>query len=62
MYPYNCAWAVRATDTIAPSKARGVSQGKAETRKEQNDAKAKTTKTKGDEADSPGKILARRQF
>ena len=34
-----------------------MSQGKAEARKEQNDAKTKTTKSKGDEADSPGKIL-----
>ena len=35
-----------------------MSKGKAESRKEQNDAKTKTTKSKGDEADSPGKILA----
>ena len=58
MYPYNCARAVRATDATTPSKAREVSQGKTEARKEQNDAKTKTTKSKGDEADSPGKILA----
>ena len=35
-----------------------MSKGTAESRKEQNDAKTKTTKSKGDEADSPGKILA----
>ena len=62
MYPYNCARAVRATDATAPSKARGVSQGKAKTRKEQNDTKTKTTKSKGDEADPPGKILAGGRF
>ena len=62
MYPYNCARAVRATDATAPSKAREVSQGKAEAGKEQNDAKIKTTKSKGDEADSPGKIVAGRRF
>ena len=62
MYPYNRAWAVRATDATAPGKAREVSQGKAEARKKQNDAKTKTTKSKGDEADPPGKILAGRRF
>ena len=35
-----------------------MSQGKAEAQEKQNDAKTKTTKSKGDEADSPGKILA----
>ena len=38
-----------------------MSQGKTEAQ-ENYDAKAKTTKSKGDEADSPGKILAGRQF
>ena len=47
--------------TTTPSKAREVSQGKTEAQ-ENYDAKAKTTKSKGDEADSPGKILAGRQF
>ena len=61
MYPYNCARAVRAAGTTTPSKAREVSQGKTEAQ-ENYDAKAKTTKSKGDEADSPGKILAGRQF
>ena len=60
MYHYNCARAVRATDATAPSKAGEVSQGKAEARKKQNDAKTKTRKSEGDEADSPGKILAGR--
>ena len=35
-----------------------MSQGKAEAQEKQNDAKTKTTKSKGDEADSPSKILA----
>ena len=60
MYPYNCARAVGATGTTTLSKAREVSQGKAEAQEKQNDAKTKTTKSKGDEADSPGKILAGR--
>ena len=47
--------------TATPSKAREASQGKTEAQ-ENYDAKAKTTKSKGDEADSPGKILAWRQF
>ena len=62
LYPYNCARAVRAMDATAPSKAREVSQGKAEAQEKQNDAKTKTTKRKGDEADPPGKILAGRRF
>ena len=49
-------------DTTALSKAREVSQGKIEARKEQNNPKTKTTKSKGDEADSPGKILTRERF
>ena len=48
--------------TTTLSKAREVSQGKAEAQEKQNDAKTKTTKSKGDEADPPGKILARRRF
>ena len=32
-----------------------MSQGKAEAQEKQNDAKTKTTKSKGDEADPPGK-------
>ena len=55
MYPYNCARVVRAAGTTTPSKAREVSQGKTEAR-ENYDAKAKTTKSKGDEADSPGSL------
>ena len=47
--------------TTTLSKAREVSQDKTEAQ-ENYDAKAKTTKSKGDEADSPGKILAGRQF
>ena len=39
-----------------------MSQGKAEAQEKQNDAKTKTTKSKGDETDPPGKILAGRQF
>ena len=39
--------------TITLSKAREVSQGKAEAQEKQNDAKTKTTKSKGDEADPP---------
>ena len=31
-----------------------MSQGKAEAQEKQNDAKTKTTKSKGDEADPPG--------
>ena len=50
------SWA--ALDKVSASKAREVSQGKAEAQEKQNDAKTKTTKSKGDEADSPGKILA----
>ena len=48
--------------TATPSKAREVSRGKTEAQENYNDAKAKTMKSKGDEADSPGKILAGRQF
>ena len=44
------------------SKAREVSQGKAEAQEKQNDAKTKTTKSKGDEIEPPGKILAGRRF
>ena len=62
LYPFTCARAVRATPTATPSRTREVSQGKAEARKEQNDAKTKTTKSKGDEADSPGKILVGGRF
>ena len=40
-------------DTTTLSKAREVSQGKAEAQEKQNDAKTKTTKSKGDEADPP---------
>ena len=57
MYPYNCAQAVGATGITTLSKAREVSQGKAEARKEQNDAKTKTTKSKGDETDPPARSL-----
>ena len=39
--------------TTTLSKAREVSQGKAEAREKQNDAKTKPTKSKGDEANSP---------
>ena len=45
------------TGTTTLSKAREVSQGKAEAQEKQNNAKTKTTKSKGDEAGSPGKIL-----
>ena len=62
LYPYNCARAVGATCTTTLSKEREVSQGKAEAQEKQNDAKTKTTKSKGDEADPPGKILAGRRF
>ena len=48
--------------TTTLSKAREVSQGKAEAQEKQNDAKTKTTKSKGDKADPPGKILAGRRF
>ena len=44
------------------AKAREVSQGKAEAQEKQNDAKTKTTKSKGDGADSPSKILVGRRF
>ena len=42
-------------------QGKGGDQGKTEAQ-ENYDAKAKTTKSKGDEADSPDKILAGRQF
>ena len=45
--------------TTTLSKAREVSQGKAEAQEKQNDAKTKTRKNKGDEADSD---LAGRRF
>ena len=61
MYPYNCARAIRAGTTTL-SKAREVSQGKAEAQEKQNDTKTKTTKSEGAEADPPGKILAGRRF
>ena len=48
--------------TTTLSKAREVSKGKPEPQQKQNDAKTKTTKSKGDEAGSPAKILAGRQF
>ena len=54
MYPYNCAQAVCATGTTTLSKAREVSQCKAEAQEKQNNAKTKTTERKGDEADPPG--------
>ena len=62
LYPFPCARPVRAAPTATPSRTREVSQGKAEAQEKQNDAKTKTTKSKGDEADSPGKILARGRF
>ena len=62
LYPFTCARAVGATPTVTPSRTGEVSQGKTEARKEQNDAKTKTTKSKEDEADSPGKILAGGRF
>ena len=58
LYPYNCARAVRATGTTTLSKAREVSQGKAGAQEKQNDAKTKTTKSKGDEADPPARSLS----
>src|SRR4051812_734653 len=62
LYPYYCARAVRATGTTTPSTTREVSQGKAEVQENWSNAKTKTTKSKGDEVDSPGKILAGGQF
>ena len=55
--PFSCAWAVRAMPTATPSKMREVSQGKAEAQEKKNDAKTKTTKSKGDEADPPARSL-----
>ena len=43
--------------TTTLSKAREVSQGKSEAQEKQNDAKTKTTKSKGDEADPPTRSL-----
>ena len=43
--------------TTTLSKAREMSQGKAEAQEKQNDAKTKTTKSKGDEADPPARSL-----
>ena len=43
--------------TTTLSKAREVSQGKAEAQEKQNDAKTETTKSKGDEADPPARSL-----
>ena len=48
--------------TTTLSKAREVSQGKAEAQEKQNDAKTMNTKSKGGEADPTGKILAGRRF
>ena len=53
LYPFTCARAVRAAPTTTPSRAREVSQGKAEAQEKQNNAKTKTTKSKGDETDLP---------
>ena len=60
------AWEAHRMKRLTPVKAappaREVSQGKAEAQEKQNDAKTKTTKSKGDEMDPPGKILAGRRF
>ena len=43
--------------TTTLSKAREVSQGKAEAQEKQNDAKTKTTKSEGDKAEPPARSL-----
>src|SRR4051812_40484397 len=43
--------------TTTLSKAREASQGKAEAREKQNNAKTKTTRSKGDKADPPARSL-----
>ena len=44
--------------TTTLSKAREVSQGKAEAQEKQNDAKTKTTKSEGDKADPPARSFS----